>query len=208
MVGNLKAGSKAPDLDELRRAIRQRPGRAVEAEAPRAAVASIFRPGDAGTEVLLIERTRRAGDPWSGHMAFPGGRAEEHDADSQATAERETREEIGLDLGSAERLGRLDDLDGRRATGRRMIVSAHVYSLPNGGAQLTPNHEVAAALWVPLAELLSPERYVDYRASTLPWTTFPGIRIGDGRRVVWGLTFRFFEDLFGRLGTAFPVKPG
>jgi 8-oxo-dGTP pyrophosphatase MutT (NUDIX family) len=75
-----------------------------------AAVAVVLREADGGPEVLFIERARRAGDPWSGHMAFPGGRIDPEDAHARGAAERETREEVGVDLAGAEPLGRLDDL--------------------------------------------------------------------------------------------------
>ena len=62
-----------------------------------AAVAAILRPGPQ-PEMLFILRASKDGDPWSGHMAFPGGHRESSDASLRATAERETWEEIGLDL--------------------------------------------------------------------------------------------------------------
>ena len=172
---------------------------------PRAAVAAVLRDGDRGLEVLVIERARRLGDRWSGHMAFPGGRHEPGDRDVRATAERETREELGVDLSGAEQLCRLNDLRGMRASGSRMAVSAFVYSLDGKPVELRPNEEVADAFWQPIAELVDPARYVDYRYPRMPFKTFPAIQIGDRRRVIWGLTFRFFEDFFERLGQPFPV---
>jgi 8-oxo-dGTP pyrophosphatase MutT (NUDIX family) len=76
-----------------------------------AAVAVILREAtnrDAGTDILFIKRAEKEGDPWSGHMAFPGGHLEEADADLRAASMRETMEEIGLDLGPAQYLGALD----------------------------------------------------------------------------------------------------
>src|SRR5207249_11060459 len=75
-----------------------------------AAVAVVLHDGNDGIEALFIHRAVRAGDTWSGQIAFPGGRREPTDADLRATAIRETREEIGVDLSNAERLGVLDDL--------------------------------------------------------------------------------------------------
>src|SRR5512147_3188865 len=71
----------------------------------RAAVAMIMRelPGD--LEILFIERATDARDPWSGHLAFPGGKVEQGEQARQA-AERETLEEIGLVLESERYLGR------------------------------------------------------------------------------------------------------
>ncbi len=73
-----------------------------------AAVAVILRPDDADTRILFIKRAEKRGDPWSGHMAFPGGHREPRDPDLRSAAERETLEEIGLDLERAEYLGPLD----------------------------------------------------------------------------------------------------
>ncbi len=75
-----------------------------------AAVALVLVPGSEGPELLLIKRTERDDDPWSGQMAMPGGRRDEEDHDLLQTAIRETREETSVDLGEAEVLGELDDL--------------------------------------------------------------------------------------------------
>src|SRR6185436_21144367 len=71
-------------------------------------------------ELLLIQRSERAGDPWSGHMALPGGRRDARDIDLRATAMRETREEIGVELSTARLLGRLDDLRPIRQSERSL----------------------------------------------------------------------------------------
>src|SRR5262245_41364530 len=78
-----------------------RPALVGEGETWRAAVALVFcAPPGAEPELLFIERARREGDPWSGHMAFPGGRRDPKDTDLAATAARETHEEVGLGLGA------------------------------------------------------------------------------------------------------------
>lgn len=175
-------------------------------EGPRAAVASVFRLGDAGTELLFIQRAAKKGDPWSGQMAFPGGRVEPDDADSFATAERETSEEVGLDLAPAVRLGSLNELDGGRATNRLVSVNAHGYWLAGPRPALNPNYEVAEALWVPLAQLADHDRYIDY-FYPVSQSTFPGIQLDNPNQVIWGLTLRFLADLFLRLETPFVIRP-
>jgi 8-oxo-dGTP pyrophosphatase MutT (NUDIX family) len=172
---------------------------------PRAAVAAIFADGDGDGELLFIERASRAGDPWSGHMGFPGGRAEPSDVDSYHTAERETREEVGLDLvASAKRLGSLLELDGGRASRRTIIVAAHCYWLVGERPELRPNHEVADVVWVPLATLLDPDRHIDYQYPP-SGLTFPGIQLDRPNQVIWGLTLRLLGDLFERLDRAFII---
>jgi 8-oxo-dGTP pyrophosphatase MutT (NUDIX family) len=196
-------------IEAVRRALadhRPEPREAVT----RAAVAVVLRPHAAGHgEVLLIERAAREGDPWSGHMAFPGGRQSPTDPTPRITAERETFEEVGLDLRAAERLGQLDDLEGRQA-GRRvgLVISAFVYHVPDPPPLVVCSHEVQAALWVPLPQLLEPARQVDYRFGPEGASlSMPGIRVGDAEpHVVWGLTYRFLETFLALLGHPLPDR--
>lgn len=174
----------------------------------RAAVAMILRPGrDQGADVLLIERARRAGDPWSGHMAFPGGRVERSDASTRRAAERETREEVGVDLSRADVLGRLDDLERRHSGGPPgLVISGYVYLHPHPEPLVT-NEEVEAAFWVPLAGLADPERHVTRVFSGAGEIGLPGIVVGNpDRHVVWGLTYRFLEMFFHAVAQPFPDR--
>jgi len=81
------------------------------ANSRRAALAAVFRRGPTGAEELLfIKRATYPTDPWSGHVALPGGGAEPADeGEDEATAAREAREEVGIDLldGTWARLGRV-----------------------------------------------------------------------------------------------------
>ena len=88
------------------------------------------------------------------------------------------------------------------------MVSAFVYAVAQPPA-LRPNHEVRAALWVPLQQLVEPARRVDYRPASFPrdLPAYPGIVVGDPERhVVWGLTYRFLEGFFEVLGSPFPDR--
>lgn len=202
-----------PTIDEIREALGRR-SPVLEADRSedggrkkRAAVAMVLRPRPGpgeDAEVLFIERARFAGDPWSGHMAFPGGRVESDDEDPRAAAERETLEEVDVSLAGAEHLGQLDDLRGRHA-GREipMVISAYVY-LCRRPAPLNPNHEVAEAFWFPVRELLEPSRRDHYEIRGL---RFPGVRVGEpAPHVVWGLTYRFLEGFFERVGRPWPDR--
>ncbi len=182
---------------------------------PRAAVAAVFRTDPdaddgyiadrrAGTELLFIQRATKPTDPWSGQMAFPGGRKEATDPSPQATARRETWEEVGLELDPTNYLGSLTELDGGRANNRRIIVSAHAYWLHGPRPELRPNHEVADVVWVPLADLGDPGRYIDYEYP-LTETLFPGIKLDRDGQVIWGLTLRLLSDLFDRINHPFII---
>lgn len=195
-------------LDAIRRALARHAALALgDAATPRAAVALVLREtaGD-GPDLLFIERARHPGDPWSGHMAFPGGRVDPSDASPREAAERETLEEVGIPLARAELLGRLDDLQGRHA-GRALplVISAYVYHASDA-RELAPNHEVESAFWVPVGALVEPDRRVEFRAAG---SGYPGIRVGDpARHVVWGLTYRFVEVFLQVLGSPLPDRWG
>src|SRR3989442_7466293 len=170
----------------------------------RAAVAMVLADGKAGPEVLFIERARALGDPWSGHMAFPGGRVEPADPSGRAAAERETLEEVGLSLAGAELLGRLDDKKGNPRTHPELVISAFVYLARTPG-ELAINSEVQDAFWFPLDGLLDRARHVQYTAHGE--FEFPGILVGEpDRHVVWGLTYGFLESFFSVLGSPLPDR--
>jgi 8-oxo-dGTP pyrophosphatase MutT (NUDIX family) len=194
-----------PSVSEIRRALAAREPRVLPVVGRRhAAVAMVLRDGESGPEVLFIERASQEGDPWSGHMAFPGGKVDPGDAGGREAAERETREEVGLCLADSERLGRLDDKQGNPVTAPRLVISAYVYRVEAPGP-LVPNHEVREAFWFPLPDLLDASRHVDYE--TPGELRFPGILVGEpGRHVVWGLTYSFLETFFSAIGRPLPYR--
>jgi 8-oxo-dGTP pyrophosphatase MutT (NUDIX family) len=196
------------DVERIReRLARHRPVEIDGPQGPFAAVAMILAGGPHDPAILFIERARRIGDPWSGHMAFPGGRVEERDVDSRRTAERETLEEVGIDLTAAELIGRLDDQAGRRSgtSWQGRPIAGFVYHL-EAPAAVIASHEVEEALWVPSSALLEPKNQVDYTVSYAPGT-FPGILVGKpDRHIIWGLTYRFLESFMRALGETFPQR--
>ncbi|MFA9433019.1 CoA pyrophosphatase [Egicoccus sp. AB-alg2] len=168
-------------------------------ESWQAATALILAPGGTGPQVALIERVQRAGDPWSGHMALPGGKRDADDPDLAATAVRETREEVGIALQHP--AGRLDDHRGRRNAG---LVATYVFVLEDRPAMTPHPDEVADALWVPLTTLLDPASAVTHRLAEYP-EAFPGVSV-DGR-VVWGLTHQTLATFLGIFGLELPAPP-
>lgn len=187
-----------PHLDEIRAALGAHQPRVLSVVGRRqAGVAMVLRGNANAPEVLLIERSRREGDPWSGHMAFPGGRLGPEDSHVRDAAERETLEEVGLALAGSSRLGRLDDLEGHHAGhAAGMVISAYVYHLPEP-APLVTNHEVQETFWVALGDLRDRARHVEFRYPARAGRSFPGIVVGaPERHVVWGLTYRFLEIFF------------
>jgi 8-oxo-dGTP pyrophosphatase MutT (NUDIX family) len=182
-----------------------RPAEISEHDGARAAVAVVLREGRGGPEVLFIERARHEGDPWSGHMAFPGGRVDPVDADTRAAAERETLEEVGLSLASATHIGRLDDKTGNPRTASKLVISAYVYRF-HEEPELSINHEVANAFWFPIEDLLDPDLHVGYDMEQYD-IRMPGILVGEpDRHIVWGLTYSFLESFFVAVGEPLPER--
>lgn len=170
-----------------------------------AAVAIILRARNDQIEVLLIERARHKDDPWSGQMAFPGGRRDPEDLSVRAAAERETKEELGVSLASAEFLGRIDELQGRHS-GRSidLVISPFVYFLDRE-VVIAPNDEVAGTVWVSFSILLDVKNQIIHVYDRENNRTHPGIRLGESDgRIVWGLTHRFLGIFFGIIGRPLP----
>jgi 8-oxo-dGTP pyrophosphatase MutT (NUDIX family) len=145
-------------------------------------------------ELLFIRRAERGGDPWSGHVAFPGGRRDATDATLEVTARRETREELALDLDAdAELLGVLDDLRPRAAALPSIAVRPYVFQLSRD-VVLVPNEEVHSTFWVPVSELLDPARTVEHVFDRDgAQMRFSAYQCGDD--VVWGMTERLVTQL-------------
>jgi 8-oxo-dGTP pyrophosphatase MutT (NUDIX family) len=173
-----------------------------------AAVALVVR-GRAELEVLLIKRAKREGDPWSGHMALPGGRRDAKDESLIETATRETREETGVDLASiGVHLGRLDLVRPLSTRLPRITVTPHVFGVPAETPAEVASREVDAVHWVSLDVLRAPETR-DEVEIPLPGGTrerFPCLRVVDD--VVWGLTYRILDDFLGRAPEVFPLPRG
>lgn len=196
-------------LQEIRGGLRgHQPERIGRADLAQASVALVVREGGSGTELLFIERARREGDPWSGHMAFPGGRMEAGDETSRDVAERETFEEVGVSLAGADYLGLLAELQGnRRFRQDQLVVSAHAFHLSEAAPFVLERSEVHHALWFPVAELLDPSRHVEYLSPRIPERGLPGIVVGEpDRHVVWGLTYRFVDIFLEAIGCPLPDR--
>lgn len=160
-----------------------------------AAVATILRKGQEGSEVLFIKRAEREGDPWSGDLAFPGGKKERADASLLVTALRETEEEVGLLLPPAACLARLDDVVTRTS----YRVAQFAFALDDPDAAPVTSAEVTATLWVPLGRLARFEG-----AGTLSYVRegvaveVPCLHLGG--YVLWGMTYRMLLQLLDALG--------
>jgi 8-oxo-dGTP pyrophosphatase MutT (NUDIX family) len=184
------------ELAAVRERLRSRGPRAPITEDAPAAVAAVLREGAEGSEVLFIKRAERAGDPWSGDIAFPGGKREPEDLSLYTTAVRETEEEVGLRLADAAFLVRLHDV---RAQSSGYRVAQFVFALENPEAAISTSAEVMSTLWVPLARLARSEG-VGTIAYTRDGVTrqLPCVQLG--AHVLWGMTYRMVLQVIEALG--------
>ena len=165
-------------------------------EQRQAAVAIVVKAGGSGIELLFIKRAEFEGDPWSGHMSFPGGHRDATDQGLREAAERETFEEIGLRLANGEYCGALSH---QRTFGRGnrpgTLVAPFVY-ITDQDNDFRLSSEVDAVVWGSLegmvegSLLASEDRLVNGQP-----TKFNGYNLGVNR-FVWGLTFRTLQEFF------------
>ena len=158
-----------------------------------AAVAAVIRMVNGELQLLFIKRAEVAHDPWSGHVAFPGGRREPQDGSLLDTAVRETCEELSLDLARGEVIGRLDDISPRTRTLPAIVVRPYV-AVTTPDVTLVPSREVAATFWVPISKLRDPSAQDEHHVIVNGVkSSFAAYRFE--QHYVWGLTERIVRQL-------------
>ena len=160
----------------------------------RAAVALVLRLGSQveEPEIFFIQRAHYETDPWSGQVAFPGGREEPGEASLVETAVRETREETAMDIArDGEVMGQLDDLRPRTIQLPAVVVRPFVALIGNY-AEPVLSHEVADSFWVPLASLQNDTGWRD-TVVTAGGLQFTRRAFHHGGFVVWGMTERILS---------------
>lgn len=182
-------------IDRLRKTLAALPNHSVDREShhAEAAVALVLR-ARTELELLLVRRAERTGDPWSGHIAFPGGRRAADDADLVATALREAQEETGIDFHRlGELLGTLDEVEPGSRRLPSLVISPHVVAVPPSVEPVPDLAEVEHARWVPLSALRD-ERSTSWIRIPADGVVkrFPAIEYED--YTIWGLTYRILRQ--------------
>lgn len=178
---------------------------------PQAAVTLLIRELAGDDELLIIRRAERDGDPWSGHLALPGGRTEPTDTDLLVTAARETHEEVGIDLAGVpgSPMSQVYGASRERFIGRLPVLSpvspgvppieiTPLVAIAPPNPQLSLNGEVQATWWISINQLLITGRSTEYRLSVggrnFKWPAYPS-----PGGPIWGITERILTNFLSLL---------
>jgi 8-oxo-dGTP pyrophosphatase MutT (NUDIX family) len=196
-VSALDALRRHSEIARLRQALEaHKPIEVHEPGVRRAAVSLIMRLGaETGEpEMFFIQRAHYETDPWSGQVAFPGGREETSDQSLAFTAIRETWEETALDLArNGEIIGQLHDLRPRTIRLPAVIVRPFIALIDAPATKPILSHEVADSFWVPLRALRDDSGWRD-TIVTAGGIEFTRRAFHHGGFVVWGMTERILSD--------------
>ena len=165
-----------------------------ESDFVHASVMMILKQSEHDYSLLFIKRPESDRDPFSGHMAFPGGRMENHDRSKLETAVRETYEEVGINLNISGRiLGSIDDVNPNNPRARNYIVTPYL-SVLNEEVIIKPDvREVERTVWVPMHHL------VDDRNAQVRMRERGGRLVEDyayqyEQYIIWGMTGRILHQ--------------
>ncbi len=150
-----------------------------------AAVAILVRPLKNDLEFFLVKRAEVDDDPWSGDMAFPGGKKSLQDETLIATAEREVQEETSIDLTGKNVIGFMKPVYS--AVRKTLAVQPVVYRYDED-PQVTLNYELTKYLWAPLSEIKQGKTHAVVKGWEGPVYQVQG-------ETVWGLTYRMLENI-------------
>lgn len=179
----------SPRLDKLKTVLAAQ-NRSLADEKVEAAVAVMLSESARELETLLIQRTERHDDPWSGQIGLPGGKVKESDGSTLAALEREVSEEVGVQLQQeGVRLGPLSLGHPMRQTGIK--VQPWVYGLRRKPL-VKAGPEVAKAFWVAVRDLKPNLSMSDVTVRERTWKVESFVLNG---LVVWGFTYRVLTEL-------------
>jgi 8-oxo-dGTP pyrophosphatase MutT (NUDIX family) len=162
-----------------------------------AAVAVVVSPGAAGDEVLVLRRATVVGDPWSGHIALPGGGLEKFDASLEAAARRETLEETGIDLSHSDCVATLASVAPQSPAAPLVTIAPFVFRY-TGDKRVRMSREIVESWWIPVAEFQRDDAWKSTTILTHDGATINVRGFQCRGHVLWGLTARILDEFLGR----------
>ena len=184
------------DPERLEARLRARAGLRLKIDgfAPAAVLVPIVTEPGQDSRLLFTER-RHDLSTHAGQISFPGGKRDADDADLQATAIRETSEELGVEAAAVEVLGMLDDVP----TPSRFVITPVVARL-RGPLALRPNpSEVASVFYAEIERLGDPERFSTSGSRSFMGITYDMHEYRWEPHRIWGATARMVHQLLGLL---------
>ena len=173
-------------IEKLSRALK----RTSEGQDADAAVALLLKPMDQALRVLFVKRVKNPADPWSGQMAFPGGKRDARDQNLKQTVVRETLEETSINLLDGCRfLGMMGSL---RSTRRPEMKILPFVVLLEHEPTIKLNEELEEFIWMSLEELVQHRGAAKFSFGEVQAYTV-------GNYIIWGLTYRILEKFFHNL---------
>lgn len=155
-----------------------------------AAVVALLREYNQRFELLFVKRTETPTDPWSGQIAFPGGKRSPSDNDLKETIIRETCEETNINLRNAcKLLGTLDPIQSIRRP-KIQILPFVVLQLKEQKIEL--NDELENFFWIPVRELPKNNGTKQYLSKEYPAYVLEN-------NVVWGITYKITSKLISMM---------
>lgn len=155
-----------------------------------AAVALLLKPVNQTLKILFVKRVENPADPWSGQMAFPGGKRDVRDQNLKQTVIRETLEETNINLLDHCRfLGMMGSL---RSTQRPEMKILPFVVLLEHEPTIKLNEELEGFVWISLEELFQHKGAAEFSFGKVPAYIV-------GNVIIWGLTYRILEKFFHNL---------
>jgi 8-oxo-dGTP pyrophosphatase MutT (NUDIX family) len=174
----------AEDVEELSKALRS----LSDEQEANATVALLLKQDKNDLSILLVKRIENLADPWSGQMAFPGGKRDEKDANLKQTVARETLEETSINL--LDRCRFLGVLTALRPKPRpEMKILPFVVLVEYEPRVKLNEKELEEFFWISIREVAHGKGHVKFDFGEAPAYIVNG-------KVVWGLTYRILESFF------------
>ncbi len=187
----------SPTTQDLRRVFSDTAALCTPVPKSRAAVvAMIFYPQDGALKLCLGRRATVAGDPWSGDLAFPGGKPDRVDVSLHDTAARETYEETGLVLPRECLIGDLGHRPAHSGGGKPLATFPLIYLMQEPPSPFRLNHELVDARWVSLEALWDAANWLRFTYAP-NGGDYAAVRAMD--HYLWGYSLRVLHEFSLRI---------